>query len=781
MKSKPQTVANVNPGPMQKYHNIHAGKRCVIIGNGPSLNKMDLSFLKNEYTVATNRIYLGFEKFDFIPSYYVCVNPLVISQSINEIMAIPSPKFLSKSGEKFFKPNSKLHFLDSLNQWVFSEDPNKGIFEGWTVTYVCMQLAYYLGFSEIYLIGVDHNYTAEGKPNQEVVANGEDPNHFSPEYFNTGTHWHLPDLDRSEQGYHLANLFLNNHERRIYDATLDGKLSEFPKVDYREVFLDPTKKEVPPTVISAGLPDETVIDNSDDRNYKISAIISTYRGERFIKGCLEDLESQTIAKEIEIIVIDSASEQNEKSIVTEFQSRFDNIVYIRTEKKETIYAAWNRGIKHARGKYITNANVDDRHFPSALEKLSKILDEKEHISLVYNDVIITTQENANLETAPISGYFLFSDFNRERMYKNCFIGPQPLWRKELHAKYGYFDPFYTSAGDYEYWLRIAKSEEFYHLPETLGLYLNSPGSAEHRNQLVSGMEQYHAVKKHLPEGYRSVEELRASLEKNITLTDKMSEYIFQIGDHFKKGNYSTVLDTLQRALNEFPNHPVFMNIKGMLFMRSERYEEARREFASAHAISASYLPAIHNHAIVLNHLGRSSEAIYLMEAILKSVPNYLPAGRSIIKLFFKTKQDKKAIDYAKKLLEIAPYDYELKCLLADYYGSKNEFYSATHLYSSLLAGIPDFLDVQEIIHNNDWFPNDSVKTTELTLSEKFNSIVNSENVVIFLKEHEKWLNEDLRQFVISKVLEAKTLNLPEVVTALSNLQEYIEHHIALQK
>ncbi|PKO00793.1 MAG: hypothetical protein CVU42_02895 [Chloroflexi bacterium HGW-Chloroflexi-4] len=780
MKSKPQGVASGNPGPMEKYHNIHAGKRCVIIGNGPSLNKMDLSFLKNEFTIATNRIYLGFEKFDFVPSYYVCVNPLVISQSVNEIMAIPSPKFLSRSGEKFFKPNSKLHFLDSLNQWIFSEDPNKGIFEGWTVTYVCMQLAYYFGFSEIFLIGVDHNYTAEGKPNQEVVANGQDPNHFSPEYFNTGTHWHLPDLDRSEQGYHLANLFLKNHNRSIYDATLEGKLTEFPKVDYREVFLNPAKKDVPPEVINLPLPDEIVIDNSVDRPYKISAITSTFRGERFIKGCLDDLEAQSIANEMEIIVIDSGSEQNEKSIVADYQTRFDNIVYIRTEKKETVYAAWNRGIKHARGKYITNANVDDRHQAYALEKLSKILDGNEKISLVYSDVAITTQENANFETGQITGYYLFSDFDRLRMYKNCYIGPQPLWRKSLHDKYGYFDPFYTSAGDYEFWLRIAKTEEFYHLAETLGLYLNSPGSAEHRNQQVSAMEQFHAVSKHLPEGYKTVEELRSSLDKKITLNDKMSEYIFKIGDYFKDGNFPLVLDTLQQAQTEFPNHPVLINLRGMLFIRTERYEDARKEFASAQAISSSYLPAIHNHAISLDYLGRTKEAIVLLEMILKSVPNYLPAGKSIVKLLNKTKQGIRAIDIAKKMLEAAPHDYELKCFLADYYGANNDFFTATHFYSSLLAEIPDFFEIQEQIFNN-WLPKESENPNALPVLEKFNRIVNSNDVVSFLQEHETWLDEDLRQFVITKIQEAKALNLHEVVEALSSLKEFIEHYIGQKK
>lgn len=500
-----------------------------------------------------------------------------------------------------------------------------------------------------------------------------------------------------------------------------------------------------------------------------------------MKGCLEDLEAQTIAKDIEIIVVDSASEQNEKDIVADFQSRFDNIVYVRTEKKETIYAAWNRAIRHARGKYITNANVDDRHIQNALEKLSDVLDENEKVSLVYNDVAITTHENSTYGDAIISGFYLFSDFNRDRLLKQCFIGPQPLWRKSLHEKYGYFDPFYTSAGDYEYWLRIAKTEEFYHLPETLGLYLLSPGSAEHRNAQISAMEQYHSVKKHLPKEFNTVEELRKTFEKEIVITDKLSEFVFQIGDLFKKGDFTSVLEHLQSALKIFPNHPVLLNIMGMLYMRSERYEDARKEFAVAQTIYSSFLPAIHNHAIALNHLGRNFEAIFLIDAILKAVPTYLPAGRSLIKLYFQAGMDNKAIEVAKKYLEKAPFDNELKCLLAEYYGKKKDFHSATQMYSSLLAEVPDFLDIEEITLGNNWIPEKREEERTLTALEKFNSIINSGDVVKFLQEHEDWMDEDLRQVVIVKIDEAKKFQLKDVEVALSNLHEFIERVIQVKK
>ena len=119
--------------------------------------------------------------------------------------------------------------------------------------------------------------------------------------------------------------------------------------------------------------------------YLISALVSTYNSERFIRGCLEDLEAQTVANKLEIIVVNSGSEQNEESIVKEFQKKYSNIKYVKTELRETIYTAWNRAIKIARGKYLTNANTDDRHRKDALEILANELDNNPDIALVYGD------------------------------------------------------------------------------------------------------------------------------------------------------------------------------------------------------------------------------------------------------------------------------------------------------------------------------------------------------------------------------------------------------------
>lgn len=221
----------------------------------------------------------------------------------------------------------------------------------------------------------------------------------------------------------------------------------------------------------------------------VTAIVSAYNSARFLPGCIEDLEAQTLAAKLEIIVVDTHSPQNEQDIVEELQRKYPNLVYLRTDERETVYAAWNRGLKVARGKYITNANTDDRHRRDAFERMVEVLERRPEISLVYADCMVTATENETFENARPIRHFRWLDFNRhDLLQKGCFVGPQPMWRKEVHDEHGYFDESCVSAGDYEFWLRLAQTREFLHLPEVLGLYLDSPASVEHRNQAQARQE-----------------------------------------------------------------------------------------------------------------------------------------------------------------------------------------------------------------------------------------------------------------------------------------------------
>lgn len=214
-------------------------RRAFILGNGPSLRHTDLSLLRNEFTFGLNRIYLLFAELGFSTSCLVSVNDLVLEQCAAEMQALNGiPRFLTWRARGWFPANPEIYYLDTdfTGPENFSGDAQGRLFEGFTVTYVALQLAYYLGFREVVLVGVDHNFVTQGTPNQAVVSQGEDPNHFAPNYFGQGFRWQLPDLVGSERAYHLARRAYEADGRRILDATVGGKLTIFPKAEYTTLF-----------------------------------------------------------------------------------------------------------------------------------------------------------------------------------------------------------------------------------------------------------------------------------------------------------------------------------------------------------------------------------------------------------------------------------------------------------------------------------------------------------------------------------------------------------------
>jgi hypothetical protein len=221
---------------IRRLKDRHRGERCFILGNGPSLQQTNLALLRDEYTFGMNRIYLLFAERSFTTSYYVAVNPYVIEQCAEEISALPMPRFLPWKQRHLVTSDRQSMFLQSSQMPHFSFDPSLWLWEGNTVTFVALQLAYYMGFQQVILIGVDHHFTTRGTPHTLVVSAGDDPNHFASNYFGRGFRWQLPDLEGSEQAYLLAREKFVQAGREVLDATIGGKLQIFRKVPFESLF-----------------------------------------------------------------------------------------------------------------------------------------------------------------------------------------------------------------------------------------------------------------------------------------------------------------------------------------------------------------------------------------------------------------------------------------------------------------------------------------------------------------------------------------------------------------
>ena len=231
---------------LKKFNNKYTGKRCFIIGNGPSLNKIDISLMKNEYTFGVNAIYTNYDKMGFYPTFWAIEDILVAEDRGKEISEFKgSVKFYGAYLNKFITKDEMTIYINFVQKSIyndfpkFSKDAFRIIYFGGTVSYLCMQLAYYMGFSEVYLVGFDHNYTIPKEAivrGAEILSTSDDPNHFSPTYFGKGKRWHDPKVERMELSYRKAKISFEESGKKIYNATFGGQLEVFERRDYHSLF-----------------------------------------------------------------------------------------------------------------------------------------------------------------------------------------------------------------------------------------------------------------------------------------------------------------------------------------------------------------------------------------------------------------------------------------------------------------------------------------------------------------------------------------------------------------
>jgi hypothetical protein len=245
LKSIPWTIyfnmpfgfSKLNKENLKYYSNLHKGKRCFIVANGPSLREIDLSLLKNETTIGMNRIYLLEKEQGFMPSYLVVLDiPIQLKQFRAEYEDISIPKFYAWRSQFMFSKKEKINFFYSHFRKDFQPNLLKRIGNVRSVTGVCIQLAFYMGFSEVYLIGKDHNYNISGIGGKTITSDGSEQNHFISGYYKPGQKWKIPSYKEEEFFYKLARESFNADGRVIKDATINGKLDVFEKVDYYSLF-----------------------------------------------------------------------------------------------------------------------------------------------------------------------------------------------------------------------------------------------------------------------------------------------------------------------------------------------------------------------------------------------------------------------------------------------------------------------------------------------------------------------------------------------------------------
>lgn len=232
--------------------NRHKGARAVIIGNGPSLRPSDLDRLQDVVTFGSNKIFLAYEDTDWRPTYYSVEDHLVLNNNRDRIEALSGSiklfpantrNFGYHAGDTIFAPFlPPASFEDPLSDPdfpAFSQDLSQGIAWGSTITYSQIQMAAFMGCSEIILIGVDHSYQLPSKKMGNQYIHEGEQNHFHPDYRAPGEAWHQPNLEVLERSYAKARDICAAQGVRIVNASRQTQLDVFERADFDQLFPAP--------------------------------------------------------------------------------------------------------------------------------------------------------------------------------------------------------------------------------------------------------------------------------------------------------------------------------------------------------------------------------------------------------------------------------------------------------------------------------------------------------------------------------------------------------------
>lgn len=212
---------------LKKFKNIHLSDRCFLIGNGPSLRISDLEVLREKgiYTIGCNRIFEIYSETKWRPNCYVAADGAVPNERMSEINQQSIPTFMKHfvgfDKEEFYLYRYQEYDYDDECP-RFSDDITKCIYRSATIMFDMIQIAVYMGFKEIYLLGVDCNYTLGGMNNYFFKSERPD------------TLMHRPN--NMILAYKSAKKYADSHGIKIYNATRGGKLEVFERVDFDSIF-----------------------------------------------------------------------------------------------------------------------------------------------------------------------------------------------------------------------------------------------------------------------------------------------------------------------------------------------------------------------------------------------------------------------------------------------------------------------------------------------------------------------------------------------------------------
>lgn len=232
-----------------KFKNKHRGRRAFILGSGPSLKIEHLSELKGEVTFGMNQLYKCFGSTSWRPKYYALSDSLVVEKyGVDILSAVNSTLFAAGNLRAQLGDAAQVVYFRKKQETYenhepeFSANPLIHVHGGYTTTYLCFQLAWFMGIREFYTLGVDANYVlpqtvALSKDGVwEQVTNIHSGSWFLPDYYEQDAIMFKPMVKQQILAHCSARRFIENNGGRVYNAGADSPLEIFERVDFNALF-----------------------------------------------------------------------------------------------------------------------------------------------------------------------------------------------------------------------------------------------------------------------------------------------------------------------------------------------------------------------------------------------------------------------------------------------------------------------------------------------------------------------------------------------------------------
>ncbi|NBD31401.1 MAG: FkbM family methyltransferase, partial [Cyanobacteria bacterium] len=397
------------------------------------MNDTPLEKLEGEYTFGVNRIYLLFDRISWRPSFYTINDWEVGPDNAEEIKALAGMTFFfPKRFQGLFEQTDSTYWYNSRHPRFkgddFSYDLTKGAVMGGSVLPLAIQIAYYMGFDPIYLIGVDVDYKisdtveqsgtkrfADGNLQFLKSTQDNDPNHFDPRYFGKGRRWHNPNVERMIEGFRVCREAIERKGGHIYNATVGGKLEVMERVNFNSIF----EQEFNPPP-------------------KVSIVMPAYNAESFIGEAINSVLAQTY-QSWELIIVNDGSQDNTKQIIESFQD--PRIICIDQENAGRSNAR-NTALKHVRGDYVTFLDADDFYTPNNLELQVKFLQENQYAGAVVGSIKRVAEDGRPIKVnirpsgqiIPTKSFLIGNPAHlQSTMFRRQWVNPSVLFNPEARA------------------------------------------------------------------------------------------------------------------------------------------------------------------------------------------------------------------------------------------------------------------------------------------------------------------------------------------------------------